>query len=232
MIAVTPRDIDKEDRPPRVREEYDWMSATDDRGTPPRGRAVIAGEHLEHVEVPSAQALHDWLAEHHDQQAGVWIITWKKHVVDRHVTHEQVLDQLTAFGWTDGIVRRIDEDRTRQLVSPRRTKPWAKSYKDRAERLIVEGRMQPSGLAAVEQAKATGMWDAMNNVDALQVPDDLTEALDAHPPAAAHFHAFPPSVRRSILRWIASARKPETRARRVGRTVTEAQQNLQVKSHG
>jgi uncharacterized protein YdeI (YjbR/CyaY-like superfamily) len=193
---------------------------------------VIAGEHLQHVEVPSEQALRDWLAEHHDQQAGVWIVTWKKHVADRHVTHEQVLDQLVAFGWTDGIARRIDDDRTRQLVSPRRTKPWAKSYKDRAERLIAEGRMHRSGLAAVEQAKATGMWDAMNDVDALQVPDDLTEALHAHPPAATHFHTFPPSVRRSILRWIASARTSETRTRRIARTVTDAQRDVQVKSHG
>jgi len=141
---------------------------------------VIAGEHLEHVEIPSVQKLRSWLVEHHDQQSGVWIITWRKHVPIRYVTHEQVLDQLIAFGWMDGIARRVDEDRTRQLVSPRRTKPWAKSYKDRAERLIAEGRMHPSGLAAVEEAKATGMWDAMNDVDALKIPDDLTEALYAH----------------------------------------------------
>ncbi len=193
---------------------------------------MIAGEHLDHVEIRSEQALRSWLAEHHDQQAGVWIVTWKKHVPDRHVTHEHVLDQLIAFGWTDGIARRIDEDRTRQLVSPRRTKPWAKSYKDRAERLIGEGRMQPAGLATVELARATGMWDAMNDVDALQVPDDLTDALHSHPPAATNFEVFPPSVRRSILRWIASARTPETRSKRIDRTVTDAQQNVQVKSHG
>ena len=193
---------------------------------------MIAGEHLQHVEVPSEEALRTWLTEHHDQQAGVWIVTWKKHLPDRYVTPEQVLDQLTAFGWTDGIARRIDDDRTRQLVSPRRAKPWAKSYKDRAERLIAQGRMHPSGLAAVEQAKASGMWDAMNDVDALQIPDDLTEALHAHPPAAVHFHAFPPSVRRGVLRWIASARTSGTRSRRITRTITAAQQNVQVKSHG
>lgn len=193
---------------------------------------MTAGEHLEHVEVPSEQALRSWLVEHHDQQAGVWIVTWKKHVPERHVTHEQVLDQLIAFGWTDGILRRIDEDRTRQLVSPRRAKPWAKSYKDRAERLITEGRMHVSGLAAVERARATGMWDVMNDVDALQVPDDLAEALRAQPPAAGNFDAFPPSARRSILRWIASARTPATRARRIDRTVADAHRNVRVKSHG
>ncbi len=193
---------------------------------------MTAGDHLEHVEVPSTQVLYDWLTTHHDQQAGVWIVTWKKHIPDRHVTHEQVLDLLVAFGWTDGIARRMDEDRTRQLVSPRRTQPWAKSYKDRADRLTADGRMHPAGLAAVERAKATGMWDAMNDVDALHLPDDLIAALDAHPPAAEHFHQFPPSIRRSILRWIASARTPPTRAKRIERTVTDAQHNEQVKSHG
>ncbi|MBC8093343.1 MAG: YdeI/OmpD-associated family protein [Pseudonocardia sp.] len=193
---------------------------------------MTAGEHLEHVEITSEHALRAWLAEHHGQRAGVWIVTWKKHVPDRHVTHEQVLDQLIAFGWTDGILRRIDADRTRQLVSPRRTKPWAKSYKDRVERLITEGRIHPAGLAAVEQAKATGMWDAMNDVDALQNPDDLTAALQAHPPADVNFHAFPPSGRRNILRWIASARTPETRTKRIDRTVADAQRNVQVKSNG
>ncbi len=193
---------------------------------------MTAGDHLEHVEIPSPQALHDWLAEHHDQRAGVWIVTWKKHVPDRYTSREQVLDELVAFGWTDGILRRIDEDRTRQLVSPRRTASWARSYKDRAERLIAEGRMQPPGLAAVERARATGMWDAMDDVDALRVPDDLTEALRARPPAAAHFHAFPPSVRRSILRWIASARTDGTRTGRITRTAVEAQRNVRVESHG
>lgn len=193
---------------------------------------MTAGEHLERVEITSEEALRAWLAAHHDQQAGVWIVTWKKHVADRHVTREQVLDQLTAFGWTDGVLRRIDEDRTRQLVSRRRTRPWAKSYKDRAERLIAEGRMHAAGLAAVDEAKATGMWDAMNDVDALRVPDDLTEALHAHPPAAANFHAFPPSVRRSILRWIASARTAPTRAQRITRTAADAREDVRVKSHG
>lgn len=193
---------------------------------------MTAGDHLEHVEIVSEQTLREWLLDHHGQRDGVWLVTWKQHVPARHVTHEQVLDQLIAFGWTDGIARRIDEDRTRQLVSPRRTRPWARSYKDRADRLASEGRMHPAGAAAVEHAKATGMWDAMNDVDALVVPDDLGARLAASPPAAEHFAAFPPSVRRSILRWIASARTAPTREERIVLTVEQAQRNEQVKSHG
>ncbi len=184
------------------------------------------------VEVTSDQELHDWLRQNHHQNVAVWLVTWKKVVPDKYVSTTQVLDQLVAFGWCDGIRRQLDDERTRQLVSPRRTQPWAKSYKDRAERLITTGRMQPAGLASVERAKAEGMWDAMNDVDALVVPDDLADALAAHSPADEYFAAFPVSVRRNILRWIAYAKTPPTREKRIALTVTQAQVNIRVKSNG
>jgi uncharacterized protein YdeI (YjbR/CyaY-like superfamily) len=189
-------------------------------------------DRFEHVEVASVDDLHRWLLAHHDQPEAVWLVTWKKAVPERYVSTEQVLDELVAFGWIDGIRRRVDDERTRQLVSPRRTQPWARSYCQRAERLITEGRIQPSGLRAVELAKATGMWDAMPDVDDLVVPPDLDAALGARPPAREHFTGFPPSSRRNVLRWIASAKTEATRHKRIGLTVSEAEQGRQVKSNG
>lgn len=184
------------------------------------------------VEVASAAELDAWFEVHHAQDEAIWLVTWKKAVPDRYVSTEQVLDALIAYGWCDGIRRRIDDERTRQLVSRRRTQPWAKSYKDRVERLTAEGRMSPAGLAAVQTAKATGMWHAMDEVDALVVPDDLAAALDARPPAAEQFAGFPPSTRRNILRWIENARTPPTRAKRVQLTATEAERGVRVTSNG
>ncbi|MDJ0377996.1 YdeI/OmpD-associated family protein [Cryobacterium sp. PH31-L1] len=159
-------------------------------------------------------------------------MTYKKVRPDRYFTHDALLDELIAFGWTDGIRRRIDDEQSRQLISPRRTRPWAKSYKDRVERLTAEGRMHPAGLAAVTSAKASGMWDAMNDVDALIIPDDLAAHLGKNPTAAEHFNAFNPSTRRNILRWIATTRTPQTREKRISLTVTEAQQGRAAKSNG
>ena len=193
---------------------------------------MIADDRFERVQVTSEAELRAWLFENHGQDEAIWLVTFKKVAGDRYVTHDKVLDQLTAFGWCDGAQRRVDDERVAQLVSPRRTQPWAKSYKDRADRLTAEGQMHPAGQAVVDAAKATGAWDAMNDVDALLVPDDLAAALEAIPPAARHFAAFPPSTRRNILRWIASARTEDTRTKRITRTVADAQHDIRVSSHG
>lgn len=186
-----------------------------------------------HLEIDSVGRLDAWLAEHHGQPDAVWLVTFKKAAGARYVPHSEVLDLLVAYGWTDGIRRRLDDERTMQLISPRRTDTWAKSYRDRAERLLREGRMRESGQAAIERAKRAGTWDAMPGVDALHVPEDLRAALDGGGETArATFDAFPPSTRRNILRWIASAKRDATRADRISRTVAEARHGRPVKSHG
>lgn len=193
---------------------------------------MIESDRFVHVEVGSAAELRQWLDQHHAQTEAVWLVTFKKAVPDRYVSTAEVLDALVAFGWIDGIRRAVDDERTMQLISPRRTQPWAKTYKDRAERLIAAGEMHASGLASVETARASGAWDAMNEVDALVVPDDLRERLQDEPPAWQEFQQFPPSVTRNILRWIASAKTPATREKRIALTVSEAREGRRVKSNG
>jgi uncharacterized protein YdeI (YjbR/CyaY-like superfamily) len=193
---------------------------------------VTSQDRFEHVEVRSLDDLHAWLLAHHDQFEAVWLVTWKKAVPDRYVPHEQVMDELVAFGWIDGIRRRIDDERTRQLVSPRRTQPWARSYRPACGTADRRGAHAPFGLRGVEQAKASGMWDVMDDVDDLLVPSDLAAALAARPPAAEHFAGFPPSTRRNVLRWIASAKTEVTRSKRIGLTVDEAAAGRRVRSNG
>jgi uncharacterized protein YdeI (YjbR/CyaY-like superfamily) len=192
----------------------------------------LANDRFIEVTITSEQELHTWLEHHHTHHEAIWLITYKKAISEKYIPHDQVLDQLIAYGWCDGIRRRIDNERSMQLVSPRRTQPWAKSYKDRAERLIATGKMEHSGLQSVERARSTGMWDAMNDVDALVIPPDLAQALSVQAPANHYFANFPVSTRRNILRWIASAKTEPTRARRIALTASEARQNVPVKSNG
>jgi uncharacterized protein YdeI (YjbR/CyaY-like superfamily) len=181
-------------------------------------RGVIKTDHFKQIEVSSAAELRAWLEANHQQEASIWLVTYKKHTGQRYVSTAQILDEVLCFGWIDGIRRKLDEDRTMQLLSPRRTQHWAKSYKERAARLIGEGRMHPAGLAAITESQRKGLWDVMEDVDALVVPDDLAAALAAHPPAAELFPGFAPSYRRNVLRWIKQAKGSETRAKRITQT--------------
>jgi len=182
-------------------------------------------ENFEKVEISSARDLRLWLSQHHAQAESVWLVTFKKHVGSAYVSRDEVLDELLCFGWIDGIRRKLDADRTMQLISPRRIQHWAKSYKERAARLVEEGRMEAPGLEAIRRSKAAGSWHFMDDVDALVVPEDLAAALASRPGARLHFDAFPPANRRFVLRWIKLARKPETRRRRIARVAELAARN-------
>lgn len=185
-------------------------------------------DNFEKVEVKSQAELRAWLEAHHEQDASVWVVTYKKHHPDWYVSTEQILDEVLCFGWVDGIRRKLDDDRTMQLIAPRKAQHWAKSYKDRVARLEREGKMHPAGLRAVEVSKANGMWSFMDDVDALIIPDDLAAALAAQPVAEANFSAAAPSYRRNVLRWIKLAKTAKTRAARIAQTVDYAKRDEKI----
>jgi uncharacterized protein YdeI (YjbR/CyaY-like superfamily) len=92
-------------------------------------------------------------------------------------------------------------------------------------RLSAAGLMLPAGLAVVDRAKASGAWTLLDDVENLVIPDDLSVALEGAPPARANWDAFSPTARRMMLHWIAQAKRPETRARRVAATAERAARN-------
>jgi uncharacterized protein YdeI (YjbR/CyaY-like superfamily) len=188
---------------------------------------MIETDRFAKVQIASLRDLHDWLAANHAQEESVWMVRYKQHVADRYVGRLEALDELMAFGWIDGIARKLDDDRTMQLISPRRQQVWTQTYRDRAARLEAEGRMQESGRAAVRRSQDLGLWEADADVDALLVPVDLTAALRMGN-AETNFAEAPPSYRRNVLRWIKQAKKPETRAARIERTVDYAQRNARI----
>lgn len=187
---------------------------------------------LQKLEISSQKELRAWLEKNFKQEESVWLITFKKIVSEKYVSRDEVLDELIAFGWIDGVRQRVDETKTMQLISPRKAKPWAKSYKNRAERLFAENKMHLAGIASIEEAKASGAWNEMTEVDLMMMPDDLRLSLKKHGDALKHFEAFPPSTVRNILRWISSAKTIETRTKRIIATSQEAEHNRRIASHG
>lgn len=189
---------------------------------------MIATENFAQVEISAIEELLDWLATHHGREDSVWLITHKKSTPEKYVSRDEVLDALIAFGWIDGVRRKLDEMRTMQLISPRRQKAWAKTYKDRAARLEAEGKMQDPGRRAIAEAKASGLWSASEDVDALIVPPDLQAALDAHPHAAGRFAGFAPSYIRNVLRWLNLAKTTATREKRLKEIAARAARGEKV----
>lgn len=180
---------------------------------------MVRTENFSKVPVSSAAELREWLSIHHTQEESVWLVTYKKAVPDKYVSTGEVLDELLAFGWIDGIRRKLDEKRTMQLISPRQAQHWSKSYKDRVARLEKEGRMAEAGRAAVARSQASGMWNFLDDVDALLQPADLRMALAAQPAAEQFFNALPPASMRFALRWIKLAKSDKGRQSRIAKTV-------------
>ena len=176
---------------------------------------MIKTENFEQVVVENQAALREWLLEHHQQETSVWLVTYKKSEKEKYVSREEVLDELLCFGWIDGIRRKRDEKTSMQLIAPRKAQHWAKSYKERAAKLIEEGKMHAAGQASIDRGKASGLWHFMDDVDALILPEDLKSALKALPPAATFFDSINPSSKRFVLRWIKLAKTEKTRKSRI-----------------
>jgi uncharacterized protein YdeI (YjbR/CyaY-like superfamily) len=170
-----------------------------------------------------------WLVANHVHKEGVWLITYKKSSGKPRIDYEEAVEEALCFGWIDSKGNKLDEERTMLWFAPRRPNTgWSALNKRRVEKLITEGRMAAPGLAKIEAAKADGSWWALDAVEALEIPPDLAAALQANPDAERYFDAFPRSAKRAILVWITSAKRAETRAKRLAETVRLAAQNLRA----
>lgn len=186
-------------------------------------------EVVEQFYAPDRKTWRKWLEKNHAKKQGVWLIYYKKESGKPRVAYAEAVEEALCFGWIDSRPNALDAERYMQLFSPRKPKsPWSKLNKERAERLIKAGLMAPAGMDKIEQAKKNGTWDSYDEVEVLTMPPDLERALDANPAAKRNFEAFPPSSKKNILWWIASAKRPETRTRRIQETVSLAAKNLKA----
>ena len=168
--------------------------------------------------VPNASGWRRWLVRGHDREPGVWLVLAKKGAEEpTRLTYDDALEEALCHGWIDGTARRRDERSYRQRFTPRRSRSaWSRRNVGIAERLIAEGRMSPAGEAAIASARADGRWEAAYaGPAAIEVPDDLTAALAREPGARAAFERCTSQNRYAILYRVTSARRADTRARRV-----------------
>lgn len=161
-----------------------------------------------------------WLAANHDQSERIWLAYAKKNAAVQGLSYEDAVEEALCFGWIDSVAAAGNDRWSLLTFGPRRKGSiWSKVNKERIERMIAAGLMTEAGMAVIEAAKADGSWDQYNDVDDLIIHEDLAEALKASPEAKAVFEALAPSRKRLHLWHVYSAKRPETRAKRIEETV-------------
>ena len=163
----------------------------------------------------------DWLAKNHNKSAGLWLKIAKKATGIHTVTYAEALDVALCYGWIDGQKGSFDEQYFLQKFTPRRPKSiWSKINVEKVAGLIASGEMKPSGLKAVEAAKQDGRWDAAySSQKNIVVPADFQSALEKNKKAKAFFETLTGAKRYSFLFRIETAKKAETREKRIGQFV-------------
>lgn len=184
------------------------------------------GKQLESFYAKNRQEWREWLDKNHLTADGLWLIYYKKNSGIPSVSYDEAVEEALCFGWIDSKVNALDNERYKQVFSPRKPKSvWSKLNKQRVEKLIAQGLMTTSGLTKIEAAKQDGSWYTLDAIEALIIPADLKQAMEANETANRYFEGFSNSSKKSILFWIDSAKRPQTRLNRISQTVSAAAQN-------
>lgn len=164
------------------------------------------------VAARSRAELRAWLAANHATSGSVWLVTWKKHTA-HYLAYGDLIEELLCWGWIDSQSRGVDEDRTSVLIAPRNPKSaWSAVNKDKVAAARASGAMTEAGERLIRIAQETGMWEFLDDVERLEVPADLAQALGD---LRDGWEAYPRSVRRGTLEWIKTAKTDATRERRI-----------------
>jgi uncharacterized protein YdeI (YjbR/CyaY-like superfamily) len=170
-----------------------------------------------------------WLADSGRSETRAALVVWHQDVATPSVRYQDAIEHALCFGWIDSKAMRRDEDSFYLLFSPRNPKStWSRVNRRRAQRMIERGLMTAAGQELIDHARRIGTWEVNADADNLVIPPDLETQLAGNPVARANFLAFPASSRRLILHWVATAKKPETRRRRVDQVVLLAAENIRA----
>jgi uncharacterized protein YdeI (YjbR/CyaY-like superfamily) len=173
---------------------------------------------MKRFQADSIEAWRSWLQRNHDREDVVWLVFMKKGKGPVPFGYQEALDEALCMGWIDSLMKRIDDRTYMRKFTPRKaTSTWSDRNKERVEQLILEGRMKPEGMKAIEVARENGMWD--KGVKPPEVDDRLPASLLAsfqdHPHARDHYFAMPVRAQKQFNIWINMAKRAETVRKRL-----------------
>jgi uncharacterized protein YdeI (YjbR/CyaY-like superfamily) len=166
---------------------------------------------------PKSQAdWRKWLEKNHIRQDAVWVKLYKKGSNKPTINWREAVDEALCFGWIDSIKKTLDDQCSIQFFSKRKPNgTWSKINKEKIEHLIAAGKMTSTGMAYIEAAKQNGSWTLLDEVEELIIPQDLEKAFKQNKGSKKYFQALNKSTQKNMLKWIALARQPETRQKRI-----------------
>lgn len=183
----------------------------------------MAKEEIETFYPTNPQDWRTWLEVNHDKQQAVWLIFYKKKSKKKTISWSEAVDEALCYGWIDSKRQTIDEEKFRQFFSRRKLKStWSTINKDKVIELTEKGLMTKAGFACIDIAKQNGSWSILDSVDALEVPADLQKALESYPTAVDFFSGLSKSNKKILLYWVISAKRAETRQKRINEIAKQA----------
>jgi uncharacterized protein YdeI (YjbR/CyaY-like superfamily) len=178
----------------------------------------------------TAAELRAWFELHHDTAPELFVGYWKKGTGETGVSHPEAIEQALCFGWIDSVARRLDDRRYQVRFTPRRRgSVWSAVNVAKIAELTERGLMHPAGQRAFEQRKPdqVGVY-SYEQPEAAQLTADQTSLLQANPAAWEWFSAQSPAYRRSATHWVITAKRPETRARRLAQLIADSAEGRKV----
>ncbi|WP_284652972.1 YdeI/OmpD-associated family protein [Flavobacterium terrisoli] len=189
-------------------------------------------EEKEHLYFKNAQEWREWLHDNHNSSTGVYLIFYRVDSDKESMRWEEAVQVAICYGWIDSTVKRLDDERRRQMFTPRKDKSvWSKLNKTYIEKLIAENLMHESGLRKIEIAKQNGSWESLDHVENHIMPEDLTLAFEQNKTAFENYNKFSPSYRKSYLYWLNQAKREETRKSRIAEIVKLCEQNIKTRGN-
>lgn len=183
-------------------------------------------DQLETVYATDRQAWRQWLIENHQTSLGVWLVYYKIKSGLTSIQYNEAVKEALCYGWIDSKVKSLDENRYKQIFTPRKARSvWSKLNKQYIEELIQEGLMSEMGFQKIAMAKEDGSWTTLDEIEALIIPPDLKQALESSETANKNFQRFSNSAKKNLLFWVASAKRKETRLKRIEQIIDSAMQN-------
>jgi uncharacterized protein YdeI (YjbR/CyaY-like superfamily) len=175
----------------------------------------------------SRQEWRAWLEENHESMPSVWLVQYKKKSGIPTLSWSDAVDEALCFGWIDSTRKTLDEHSFIQFFCKRKPKSiWSKINKAKVEQLIADGLMMQAGYESIERAKQNGSWNTLDQIEELGIPKDLEKAFKAKKGSKEFFLSISNSSRKVILYWVATAKRPETRQKRIDKIAELAAQKL------